>query len=288
MTEEEVATLVAIANEASGVVQSIYQRGFRVEYKGPSDPVTEADKAANELICERLSRAFPGTPIVAEESAPETFADFRSSERIFFVDPVDGTREFVERNDQFVVMLGLVEGDTAVVGIIQAPTTGEAWVGVVGAGAYRLARDGTRTPIRVSGTRELARAHVVSSRSHRTHALERALSSLGAAQISAVGSAGLKGARVATGEADVYVAPHYAGKRWDICPTDALVVAAGGRVTDARGKPMDYRGESLSNDLGIVLTNGALHAEVLERLARARVTEASLEDEGAALSERPE
>src|SRR5262245_32641974 len=95
-----VANLIAIAAEAAQVVERIYATPFSVDYKGPSDPVTEADRLANELICERLHATYPSAAIVAEESAPDTFANFRNSECVFFVDPVDGTREFVDRNGE--------------------------------------------------------------------------------------------------------------------------------------------------------------------------------------------
>jgi 3'(2'), 5'-bisphosphate nucleotidase len=88
-----------------------------------------------------------------------------------------------------------------------------------------------------------------------------------------MGSAGLKGAYVARGAAEAYVAPFYAGKRWDVCAAEALVVAAGGRVTDAYGDAIDYRAESLSNDRGVVATNGVLHDALLERIAQIRKAE---------------
>lgn len=270
MTPEELATVVGIAAEAAELVLRIYQRPFDVDYKAPHDPVTAADRAANALICERLLSAFPGAPIVAEESLPETFANFRQAERVFFVDPVDGTREFVAKNGEFVVMIGVLEGERAVASVIHAPVSGSAWVGLVGYGAFELGADGSRRALHVSDTRELAEARIVSSRSHRTPELERTLAALGASEVVKQGSAGLKGARVATAAADAYVAPHYAGQRWDICATDALVCAAGGRVSDAYGAAIDYRADSLLNDRGVVLTNGHLHDAILERLARAR------------------
>ncbi|HVJ17541.1 MAG TPA: inositol monophosphatase family protein [Polyangiaceae bacterium] len=260
--------LLDISARASKVVLEVYGTAFDVEYKGPSDPVTIADKRANELICTELAREFPGVPIVAEESPPATFADFRSSERVFFVDPVDGTREFVARNGEFVVMIGLLDGDRPVAGVIQAPVQGVTWVGVVGEGAYAQDASGVRTPIRVSSEPTLAAARIVSSRSHRDSELERVLSALGAAQIIIRGSAGLKGAEVARGAAEAYVAPGYAGQRWDACASEALVVAAGGRVTDTRGRLLDYRALSLTNDCGVVASNGAVHDAVLEQLAR--------------------
>jgi len=88
----ELAVLLRIAADAAKVIMSVYARPFDVEFKGPQDPVTEADKLANALICEQLEREFPGVPIVAEESDPAEFAEFRKFDRVFFVDPVDGTR----------------------------------------------------------------------------------------------------------------------------------------------------------------------------------------------------
>lgn len=273
MKEEEVATLVGIAAEAAEVVFRIYQTPFEVDYKGPRDPVTLADREANALICERLQTAFPGVPVVAEESTPDTFAGYQSAERIFFVDPVDGTREFVAKNGEFVVMIGLVEGDRATASVIHAPATGTAWVGLLGHGAFRVSPGEGRTEINVSDCAELAQVRVVASRSHRTPTFERALSELGAGTVFPQGSAGLKGARVAEASADAYIAPFYAGQRWDICACDALVHAAGGRVTDAYGAPIDYRAPALAQESGLVVSNGLVHDALLERLAafRARI-----------------
>jgi 3'(2'), 5'-bisphosphate nucleotidase len=266
MIEAELEILLQIAAAASVEVLRIYQTPFQVDYKGPADPVTEADRVANALICERLAEAFPDAAIVAEESAPESFANFREHERIFFVDPVDGTNEFVNRNGEFVVMIGAVEGDRATAAVVHAPTTGLVWAARIGGGAFRIEADGKRTPLSVSDVAELGQARLVASRSHRTPQVERALDALSALAVNAQGSAGLKGARVAEGSADAYVAPQYAGKSWDVCPTDVLVSAAGGRVSDARGKPLGYRGPSLSQESGLVATNGRMHDEILARL----------------------
>lgn len=270
MSRAELDVLIGIAAEAAAVVAEVYATPFEVEYKGPRDPVTIADRRANALIVERLMREFPGTPIVAEESDPETFADFREAPAVFFVDPVDGTNEFVEHNPEFVVMIGLLEGKTMTHGVIHAPMLGTAWAGVVGLGAERIEATGARTPVAVTGVADLSQATIVSSRSHRSARLERALDALGVKGITAMGSAGLKGAAVARGLVDAHVAPHNGGKRWDAAAVDALVVAAGGMVTDAWGDPIDYRGLSLTNDRGIVASNGLIHGALLERLHRHR------------------
>jgi 3'(2'), 5'-bisphosphate nucleotidase len=275
VSDARLDALVRIARDAAKLVLEVYNTPFAVDYKGPADPVTEADRRANTLICERLEREFPGVPIVAEESAPETFAGYESAPEIFFVDPVDGTNEFVERNPEFVVMIGLVEGARATTGVMHAPALGKAWAGSVGKGAVRIDPDGAQVPIRVTETGELGAARLVSSRSHRSERLDRALNALGVGEIVRVGSAGLKGVEVARGAVDAYVAPHYAGKRWDVCATEALVAAAGGHVTDARGEPVDYRAPTLVNDRGLVASNGTLHDALLERLSAYRASQQS-------------
>jgi 3'(2'), 5'-bisphosphate nucleotidase len=264
------ATLDSVAREAAALILKVYATEFSVDFKAPRDPVTEADRQANQLICERLTILFPGVPIVAEESEPESFADYRKAERVFFVDPLDGTREFVARNGEFVVMIGLVDGDRATAGVIHAPELGVSWVGEVGKGAHKIDAQGVRSPISVSNMAALSEARVVGSRSHRNPALERTLATLGARELIALGSAGLKAAAIARGIADAYVAPHYAGKRWDACASDALVTAAGGKLTNANGELFDYRAAELDNDRGIVASNGILHEAIIERLLAAR------------------
>jgi 3'(2'), 5'-bisphosphate nucleotidase len=271
--EELLAMFFQIARHAAHVIAEVYATKFGVEYKDEAgnDPITIADRRSNELICGRLASDFPGVPIVAEESDPATFAGFRSHDRVFFVDPLDGTREFIARNGEFVVMIGLLEKGVPQIGVIHAPATGIAWGGARGVGAYRIDRDGTRHEIRVSDQTDLSASRIVATRSHRSEKLERALASLDVKESRALGSAGLKCAEVAAGHAEAYVAPGRAGSRWDICAGHALIEVAGGRVTDSFGDPIDYLAPSLVNDRGIVASNGHVHETILERI-HARTT----------------
>ena len=262
----ELEVLLRIASAAARVVMEVYARPFDVDYKAPQDPVTEADRLANALICEQLEREFPGVPIVAEESDPSTFGNFREAERAFFVDPVDGTREFVDRNGEFAVMIGLIENGRAVASVIDAPARGEVFAGWVGQGAFRIA-DGKRSPISVSKVTDVAQSRLVGSRSHRSAALERALAQLNPREVLVMGSAGLKATLVASAAVEAYVAPGYAGKRWDACAADALVAAAGGKLTDTLGNPIDYRAASLSNDRGLIASNGYVHDALISAFA---------------------
>lgn len=245
----------------------VYERPFSVEFKGPDDPVTEADHRANELICRRLLEEFPGIPIVAEESPPSEWARYRESERVFFVDPVDGTREFVAKNGDFVVMIGLLEGDHPTHGVMYAPAHDTAWAGVLGKGAIRIEPNGAHIELPPLMERPLSEARLLGSKSQSTPLITSALEALRPQQVLTIGSAGLKGAAVADGRADIYLAPEFAGCRWDSCAPEAIIRSLGGLFTDARGNSLDYRAAGVENNRGAVAAPPALHAEVIDRLS---------------------
>jgi 3'(2'), 5'-bisphosphate nucleotidase len=267
VSADDLERLAQIARDAGSGILRMYESDFRVDYKGPGDPVTDADREANTLICERLAKEFPGAAIVAEESAAEHYADYRDHSRVFFVDPLDGTREYVAKNGQFVVMIGLLVDDLPTLGVVYAPTTNTLWCGQRGVGAYRVAADGARQPITVSALARAEDARITVSRSRRSDQLKATLRRLAARQVVPMGSAGLKGALVAEGNADAYVAVGVSGKHWDACAMDALVSAAGGKISDLRGEPLDYRSGELELSHGLLAANPALHEALRERLA---------------------
>ena len=254
---------LSIAREASELVLRVYAAPFDVAYKAKDDPVTRADRESNDLLCERLAHSFPGTPIVAEESDPTAYAGFAGADAAWFVDPLDGTREFVARNGEFAVMIGLAESGKTRLGVIVVPVWGRAFVGVIGEGAWEVAADGSRSPIHVSTQASLTGASFVVSRSRDPERVKALAASMGAREAVPRGSSGLKGVLVATGAHDVYLQPGHAGMRWDACATEALVRAAGGECTEADGTPFDYAGPELLNARGLLATNGRLHGAVL-------------------------
>lgn len=261
--------LLNIALAASEEILRVYEQGFEVDFKGEDDPVTTADRAANTLICNALSQRFPAIPIVAEESDPASYEAFAKAERAFFVDPIDGTREFIARTDEFVVMIGLAERGVAHSGVVYAPARRRAWFGSPTQGAATI-ENGTERAIQPNSTATLADALLVTSRFHDDADVERVVRALGIGRVQAVGSAGLKGALVAEGSADLYISPGQAGKRWDACAIDALLRAAGGTLTDTRGKALDYQREDLNNEAGLLATNRVLLPTVLEQLEQFR------------------
>jgi 3'(2'), 5'-bisphosphate nucleotidase len=260
------------AREASELVMRVYKTPCEVAYKAKDDPVTRADREANALLCERLATAFPNVPIVAEESDPSSYAGFEAAPESWFVDPLDGTREFVARNGEFAVMIGLAREGRAKLGVIVAPTWQRAFVGMACEGAWEVSPGGARTAIRVSSRPLLDGASILVSRSHTPPGLASLVASVRAREAVVYGSSGLKAALVATGAHDVFLQPGPAGMRWDACASEALVVGAGGECTDADGRAFDYRTRDLSNARGLVATNGLLHNATIDALRASRST----------------
>lgn len=259
---EVLAKLLATAREASEIVMRVYgEEDVGAELKGPNDPVTRADREANALIVSRLARDFPGIPIVAEESDPSTYADFGKAPCAFFVDPVDGTRDFIERDGEFCVMIGFTEAGVATVGVVLCPVFQKTYTGIVGVGAFCNDR-----PISASKTSKLEDARCAVSRFHRSKSVDEKLARLACKELVPVGSAGIKGAYIASGELDVFAHPSRgAMKLWDSCAPCAIVTAAGGVLTDATGRPYDYRGP-VAQGTGTLAASAALHAEAVRRL----------------------
>lgn len=264
---ETLAVLLQIAREAAELVMKIYETPFAVEYKGPSDPVTLADRLANNLICKRLATAFPGVPIVAEESPRAEWGDYQCADRIFFVDPVDGTREFVAKNGQFAVMIGLVEGQRPIAGVLHAPSSNHIWAGEVGRGAFFIDEHGTKQALAPLSNKALRDATIVGSKNDAARLSDVDVEHLAPHQHITMGSAALKAACVADGRADVYFAKKKAGCLWDTCAPEAILGALGGVFTDTRGRLLDYRDAEVAQNRGAVAAAPGLHAEILARVA---------------------
>ena len=247
---------------AAALIAEVRREGFTVELKGPDDIVTRADREADELITSALAAAFPDDAVVAEESTPkdhDAVADLLSAGRVWFVDPLDGTRDFAQGRDDFAVMIGLVVGGRPVLGVIVRPTTGEALCGVVGEGAFLERLDGHREPLRVSTVAELRQARLVLSRSHRSPVADAIGDALQPLSMTRRGSIGVKVSELTRKTFDVYVHSSGGAKLWDACAPEALLIAAGGRFSDVLGAPIDYERPDLGLPRGILATNGALH-----------------------------
>jgi 3'(2'), 5'-bisphosphate nucleotidase len=258
----------AVAMEAATLVASFKGRPLGVEHKAGGEPVSLADLESSALIVRRLAEAFPDDAILSEE-VPDNRSRLEKS-RVWMIDPIDGTRDFLRGDPGYVVMLGLCVEGRPMVGAVAQPTSGNVWMGALGTGAWKEHPDGRREPLQVSKTEDTKDVRLVSSKSHRTDYYERFRLALGITDELALGSVGLKVALVAEGSRDLYVYPGGQTKIWDSCGPEAILTAAGGTMTDSDGNAVCYTNLSLHNPRGLVASNGLVHARALEAIANLR------------------
>ena len=282
--ERELGVALELARASGAAALEYYGGPLRVEHKGDTDePVTAADRAVNELIVSGLGRAFPDDGILAEESVD---TDRRlARERVWMVDPLDGTKGFIAGTGDFAVQIGLADRGESVLGVVYAPATDVMYWAARGAGAWverpvETADASTKVErLRVSDNAELSSMRLAESRSHRSPKMDTVVRALGIREEIKSHSVGVKVGLIVERQCDVYI--HLSGKtkQWDTCAPEAVLAAAGGRMTDLWGEPLRYNTPDVYNHNGIVSSNGAGHGAVvaalrplLEGWGRARVS----------------
>ena len=231
------AALESLARAAGAAILDVYHTDFAVRHKGDQSPVSEADERAEAVILPGLRALAPAIPIVAEEQVAGGVVPTVGDGPFWLVDPLDGTKEFIRRNGEFTVNIGLVAGGRPVAGVVLAPADGRLWSAAGGA-AWAVAADGGRR--RLTGRACPARgARVVTSRSHnQPEALAAWMAPYPDATLAFAGSS-LKFCVLAEGSADFY--PRFGPTcEWDTAAGHAVLAAAGGAVTTFDGAPLAY------------------------------------------------
>lgn len=266
--DKELDVAVRLAREAGRIILGYYDSPADVSYKAGEEPVTVADKAANEAIVRGILEAFPEDGILAEES-PDTSARL-AHERLWVVDPMDGTKEFIKKNGEFSVMIGLALNGTASLGVVYQPTADKLFYATPAAGAFLARGDGSAPEaLAVSEVTDTGAMCVAVSRSHRSESIDAVRAALGIGREVRSGSVGLKVGLICERQCDLYIHPSPQTKQWDTCAPEAILSAAGGMMTDLTGRPFVYNREDLYNRNGILATNGRSHEIILERVAAA-------------------
>ena len=227
----------ALAIEAGAEILKIYNTDFDVDIKADDSPLTQADLASHRAIVAGLKALTPDIPILSEESAAIPFETRQTWTRYWLVDPLDGTKEFVKRNGEFTVNIALIENGQPVLGVVHVPVTGKTYSGQRGEGASLMNAAGDRSSITVRqpAARPLA---VVGSRSHAGEKLQAYIAALGEHEMVPMGSS-LKICLVAEGKADLYPRLGLTSE-WDTAAAHAVVLAAGGSLTDTQMQPLRY------------------------------------------------
>ena len=228
--------VVGLARDAGRAILRVYASSFTVQDKADSSPLTEADLRSHEILAAGLARLLPDVPVLSEEAETVPWSVRGAWDWLWIVDPLDGTREFVQRNGEFTVNVALVHRHRLVLGVVHAPVLETDYYGCEGYGAFKS--DGEQvTPIRVT-TPAATPLRVVGSRSHRGSSLDGFLERAGPHELVAVGSS-LKFCLVAEGSADVY--PRLGPTcEWDTAAGQCVLEQAGGHVIDLDGRPLAY------------------------------------------------
>jgi 3'(2'), 5'-bisphosphate nucleotidase len=229
--------LIALAHDAASRIMAVYAHAFEVEQKDDLSPLTAADLAAHHCIVAGLERLTPDIPVLSEESAEDVPTLMRRQwSRLWLVDPLDGTREFVKRNGEFTVNIALIDAGIPILSVVQAPVTGVVWHAQRGVGAFR--RDGDHEVTLHSRRPAIVPLRVAVSRSHRDPRTDALLQRMGPTQPMSLGSS-LKFCELAEGGMDVY--PRFGPtSEWDTAAGQCVLEAAGGIVVDPRGRPLRY------------------------------------------------
>jgi 3'(2'), 5'-bisphosphate nucleotidase len=237
--------VIALARRAGDRILEVYKTAFEVSEKVDHSPVTEADIAAHEIIMAGLQRLTPKIPVLSEEGKLVEFDLRRQWTQLWLIDPLDGTREFVKKNDEFAVNIALIEEQAPILGIVYAPVKDHVYFASHGHGAYKQKGDNKPKKIQVCTTAGQP-IRVAGSRSHSNKRLEQYLEQLGEHSLLTLGSA-LKACLVAEGKADIY--PRFGPtSEWDTAAAQCILEEAGGALTDIDMQPLRYNSsESLIN-----------------------------------------
>ena len=264
LRDQEIAGLAA--REAGAIILRHYAQGsIAVETKSDFSPVTAADRDANSAILARLRAACPDDAVLSEET-PDDLTRL-AARRVWIVDPLDGTRDFVARTGEFCVHVALVVDGRPVVGAVFHPLAATLYTAAAGAGAFAEDQHGTRRALRVSDLTDPAALRVGVSRTNAAGSLKQLLAETGLAARSVSMGASVKLMALAQGDLDAVLNLTGSEQEWDTCAPEVVIREAGGVVTDASGSPFTYNQRDVSHHHGSISSNGACH-EVLRRLVR--------------------
>ncbi|MBW2334058.1 MAG: 3'(2'),5'-bisphosphate nucleotidase CysQ [Deltaproteobacteria bacterium] len=231
------------ARLAAERIKTIYEQylsggNISIREKGKDGPVTAADMAANQIIKEKLKGIFAEHAILTEEE-PATWNN-TGYEWVWMIDPLDGTRDFIKANGEFVTMIGLTHRGEPTIGVVVEPTTGLELYACKGLGAYKswLSQGDTSSRVKITATPDLKNLRLAVSRSHRDPKIDKFIEILSVQSEIPSGSVGRKLAMVINGEADIYVHPARGTKLWDTCACDVIASEAGGVLFSGTGEPI--------------------------------------------------
>ena len=244
--------------DAGKAVMKIYDQEFETKIKADNEPLTQADTESDKIIHEIIS--VSDHPILSEETKDDKKRLER--ETVWIVDPLDGTSDFINKTDEFTIMIGLVRKQIPILGVIFCPTQDTLYVAQQNQGAYQLL--GERwSKISVSTKSDIAECRTVCSRHHLSENERNFLENIHPMKLTRRGSS-LKAIDVASGMAEFYFTSSNKIKQWDTCASYCLIKEAGGNITDVFNNDLKYNTEAVNHQNGIVITNKLIHNQLID------------------------
>ena len=265
---DELRVAIDLARSAGAAILAQYKKPLQVEQKTSADdvePVTQADRIANELIVNGLKQQFPGDGILAEESIDTERR--LSKTRVWLVDPLDGTNGFIDGNGDFAVQIGLVEDGVPTVAVVYLPLVDTLYRAVFGGGAWIERPQQEPLRLHVSDRKTFAEMRLAASRSHRSPRMNKVVQRFRFREEVQRGSVGIKIGLLVEQQCDVYIHLSPRTKQWDTCAPQLVLTEAGGRLTDLFGQPLNYNVPDVNNRNGLVASNSVAHDLIIETLA---------------------
>ena len=239
----------SIAKLAGDEIMKIYRQDFEIEYKDDKSPLTQADLKANEVICNSLEKLYSNIPIMSEENKQTNYNERKDWKYYWCIDPIDGTKEFIKKNDEFTVNIALIHNSIPVIGVVYAPAINKMYIAKKNEGAFL---NGQKLPLKINDNKK-DKLYVVASKSHLSTETQEFIDNLDTKSIEQVSKgSSLKLCMVATGEADIYprLAPTM---EWDTAAADAIVRESGKMTYQFENeKPVVYNKENLLNPWFVV------------------------------------
>lgn len=256
----EIKLAIEAATKAGKKIMEIYQTDFSVANKADKSPVTSADLASNKIIQEILK--VTNYPILSEESLDDS--DRLNQDKVWIIDPLDGTSDFIDKTGEFSVMIALVDKHQPVVGVVYQPVGDLLYVAVKGEGAYQL-QNNVWQKLAVTSQADLTKLKVVTSRHHLSGQEKDFLEALAVKNFRPQGSCGLKVTEICAGKADLYFTTTNKIRHWDTAPAYCLLVEAGGKMTDIFGEDFVYNTKVTNHPNGLLATNGQIHQQIVDK-----------------------
>lgn len=266
MDKEIKKHLLEVSKKAGDAIMSFYNSDYNIERKGDNTPLTEADLASNQIILKELEKY--GYGFLSEEKTDNK--DRLKSERVWIIDPMDGTKDFIQKTGDFSVMIGLVEkkGEVyrPIFGVVYVPVTETHYYASLGEGAFRKKKDGKEERIGVSKIDNFKESRMIGSRFHQSELEENLFNDLFLKEKIPCGSVGVKINKISEGVAEFNINPSDKTWEWDVCAADIILSEAGGILTDTKGNVFNYNREDPRNRFGYFASNGKNHNKFLKQM----------------------